>query len=76
MKPYLFFLAFLFSCSSTPNPDAKSLCDCYTLVFRAYGEEAEAINDSCMVIYKDILEKYKDDPKGMSEFSESYADCQ
>ncbi|MFN3917252.1 MAG: hypothetical protein ACK4K0_05875 [Flavobacteriales bacterium] len=76
MRPYLFFLALLFSCTSAPNPDAKNLCGCYTLVFRAYGDEAEKLNDSCMTIYKNILGKYKDDPKGMSEFSKSYADCQ
>jgi hypothetical protein len=65
-----------FACSREKNPDAKRLCDCYTDVFRAKGNEAEQKHDSCRVIYKEILLKYEGDKEGFSDFARDYEDCQ
>lgn len=66
----------LFACDTKPNPDAKGLCDCYAEVYRTSDEEAQHKHDSCMTIYKDILERHKNDQRAMKAFVEAYRACQ
>ena len=72
----LFSLILIQSCSEPTHPDAESLCNCYTQMYRADGDRVDVIADSCSTIYIDIIKKLKDNPEEKAKFDEAYAFCQ
>ena len=64
------------SCSDPTHPDAESLCNCYTQMYRADDDKIDNIADSCSTIHIDIIKKLKDNPEEKAKFDEAYSYCQ
>ena len=66
-----------FSCSTPKHPDATRLCNCWTrLKHEKIDSTSYNIADSCDNLYKNILEKIKDNEKEMATFNAAYSALQ
>ena len=72
----LTFICF-YSCSTPKHPDATSLCDCWTrLRYEKLDSTSYRMADSCDHLYKNILNKLKDNKEEMATFNAAYSTLQ
>ena len=61
------------SCSAPKHPDATSLCRCWTSLRFEKNDSISTIKaDSCDNLYKNILDKIKDNKEEFATFNAAY----
>lgn len=69
-------LIFLFLSCGAGHPDAKGLCDCYTVAHKTFDEnEGSIVMDSCEQLLKENLSKLENSPLELKLFIETINKC-
>ncbi|MBT03818.1 MAG: hypothetical protein CL836_07320 [Crocinitomicaceae bacterium] len=69
-------LIFLFLSCGAGHPNAKELCDCYTIAHKTFDEnKGSVVMDSCEQIFKENLRNLKNSPIELKLFIESINKC-
>ena len=71
-----FLLIFLFLSCGAGHPNAKKLCDCYTVAHKTFDEnEGSIVMDSCEQLLKENLSKLENSPLELKLFIETINKC-
>ena len=69
-------LIFLFLSCGAGHPNAKELCDCYTVAHKTFDEnEGSIVMDSCEQLLKENLSKLENSPLELKLFIETINKC-
>jgi len=66
------------SCTPDPQEDATEVCDCWSEAFKVSRmDEKKQIEafDACQDLYKEVLQKFEDNPENKDKFVEAYDFC-
>ncbi len=71
----LFALCLVAFTACGPEHDAREICECYTGVIRAEGEEATKKMGHCDALLRKYEQRYKDSPEKYATFQRIYDAC-